>query len=366
MDCANINLKGALKAGNWQIVNEQTLAAAATSVTISGLDGDTDEEYLIYYRFIAGSGSNTTVRFYPNNDTTDANYGWQGLVGANSTASAVFANLAQLNNGSFVSGDTDFGRIRFFAKSGRVRTYLVDSFDKGASTTIGGAVTSGRMWNDTSNNVTSIVFTANQTNGLGIGSYFLILKKVSSPGSAYGYNSISTPMGKFKANTFETIAEATLGGNATSITISGLAGDTDVFYELEINVLNNANGDAFYLRPNNDSGANYGFQSLTASNGTAAASRSTAENGAVIGDSATAGDKVFIRCFMYAKAGFVRPIICRNAGGVTSNTVTRMYYMTNLWNDTSNQITSLVLFCNTANGFKTGTIYRLKTIKRST
>lgn len=74
-----VNLSG------YVLVEEKILPAGSTILTFSGLDGDTDEEYLIEYDLNSGDGKSQLL--YPNNDTGAnyagmVSYGWRGGVGA--------------------------------------------------------------------------------------------------------------------------------------------------------------------------------------------------------------------------------------------------------------------------------------------
>lgn len=149
----------------------------STSVTISSLDGDTDEEYELRTRIVHGVNCNGLIRL--NNDT-GSTYGYQQLRGIGTGASAdrdtaTAITIAAADDINQVSQASTF----LYAKSGYVRTAVIQS-DWGVATTsvlITGA--HGWSWNNTGSNVTSIVVLASATYGLGVGSTIELYRKVT-------------------------------------------------------------------------------------------------------------------------------------------------------------------------------------------
>ncbi len=158
-----------------------TLAAAATSVTISSLDGDTDEIYMLVTRIIGGNATPNIVLLRPNNDS-GSNYGCQFLYGENATISAsrsvdtgirLYASGNALNNLGFCS-------TILYAKSGYIRTAIGKMSDKISGTTVTDIQILGSSWNNTADNITSLVIVAGQANGLGIGTDIRLYKLARS------------------------------------------------------------------------------------------------------------------------------------------------------------------------------------------
>jgi len=176
-------IKGTLEADTWVRIYSNTLTEAATSVTISDLDGDTDVEWLFRINIIGGY--NGAVGFYlrPNNDTGN-NYGFQYINGeasntgaARSTATSGFNPFA--NCGAL--GQSSMTEVRLYAKSGFVRTAIGINAVNISTTTVGSVYMAGYVWNNTTDNITSLTTTATQANGLGIGTTIeLFAKKASS------------------------------------------------------------------------------------------------------------------------------------------------------------------------------------------
>lgn len=79
-------------------VAEFTVTGAdATDITISGLDLDTDGEYVVTFDLDNGSGSTMNLSLFYNGDTTAANYYTQVMSANGSTAAAARANNAILS-----------------------------------------------------------------------------------------------------------------------------------------------------------------------------------------------------------------------------------------------------------------------------
>lgn len=156
------------------------------------------------------------------------------------------------------------------------------------------------------------------------------------------------------------IYETTLTGAATSLTISGLAGNTDIEYRLRVRQIAGANSEDIYLRPNNDSTAGaYGYQKLYGTNTTAAATRDTSVAHILMGNSAVSGDSTLSDVIIYAKSGYVRTCIICEAAAIVTTTIDNVYLSGAVWNNTTDEITSLVLNARQTNGLGIGTYISL-------
>lgn len=151
-----------------------------TSVTISGLDGNVDEEYRALVKAVVGAPS-TSIYIRPNNDSTTANYGAQWLRGSNTTLQAYRQTTgigfychpwSGMNTGDFNLSDT-----LIYAKSGYMRTALTHAM-AGSGTTINDVSLIDGLWTNTADNITSIVIVSDTTNGLGAGTSIEVWKKV--------------------------------------------------------------------------------------------------------------------------------------------------------------------------------------------
>ena len=64
------------------------------------------------------------------------------------------------------------------AKSGYVRTAINEHTDSIVTTTVGRMYLRGQSWNNTADEITSLVVLANQANGLGVGTQITLWRKI--------------------------------------------------------------------------------------------------------------------------------------------------------------------------------------------
>lgn len=324
------------------------LAAPATSITISGLNGDVDEEYELIVRTVNDYNGSAEIQLLLNADDGGSHYGFQWVDGTNATASALRATnssvyLATTSTQNYLS----FSHSKIMAKSGYVRTAITKTAQSITTTTVTSAALIGQSWNNTADNLTSMVVRASQANGLGIGSRVILLKKSSSA----------------TTKTWEEIYNHTVTGSAvTSLTIPSLTGNTDVIYRLKARIVNGySGGTTFYVRPNNDSGTNYGFQYIDGANTSATAGRNTSQTYLLnIGQGGTLNDVSQGEMLIYAKSGFVRTCINEMVANIAGTTVGEIQLMGQSHNDTTNEYTSLVIAGNQTGGIGIGSSFSLE------
>jgi len=149
--------------------------------------------------------------------------------------------------------------------------------------------------------------------------------------------------------------DSTLSSAATSVTISGLAGDTDVEYKLEARIVNGYNGEAYYtLTFNTDTGANYGYQYINGVNTTTSATRSAA-SGMVVGSNDAINKLSLSEMKIHAKSGYLRTAINEHSRSIATTTVTSIHEVGYVWNNTTDNITQMVITSDGANGLGIGT-----------
>lgn len=157
----------------WKEIYTHTVTGAAeTSITIPDLHGDVDLEYKLEARIVNGYNGASVYQVRPNNVSTDVYgsqvlYGYESTIGATRVTTGAYgwtigANAA-LNN---ISQSTTIIQ----AKSGYIRTAITEETRSIATTTIGELDLFGFSWNNTVDEITSLVVLADQANGLGIGS----------------------------------------------------------------------------------------------------------------------------------------------------------------------------------------------------
>jgi hypothetical protein len=154
-------------------------AGGATSLTISGLNGDVDEEYILESKVVGGCNVAVGIDVRINNDSGN-NYGFQYIDGSNASPSAgrvtnktgidAIGSVGDLGNISLTS-------LKLFAKSGFVRTCILERLYNASGATISSAHLNGQSWNNTADNITSLVIAASQTGGIGVGSSFQLYRK---------------------------------------------------------------------------------------------------------------------------------------------------------------------------------------------
>jgi hypothetical protein len=161
----------------WQEVYDNILSTAATSVTISNLTGDTDHIYHIFCKFYNDYNGAVSYGLRPNNDSTgDKDYQWVRADGADVTAGE------ETDGTMMVLGSNDaqnkicccWGQLH--AKSGHARTLLHHSLQNVTATDSGVWFSRAGMWSNTANEITSLVFLADQTNGLGVGTHISVYR----------------------------------------------------------------------------------------------------------------------------------------------------------------------------------------------
>ena len=150
------------------LAEEEVTGSATTTITITGLDLDSSKMFILCFSF-KGANSATTGYVYYNNDTTNANYDQQSLqVNGTTVSGARFTGPglpATAANGrcyaiAFIMRDPD----------GYVRLNALTIREEGTSVKL---VNKVFVW-ATTNNVTRIDLTANQTNGLAVGTKVLL------------------------------------------------------------------------------------------------------------------------------------------------------------------------------------------------
>lgn len=362
------DLDGIIQGGEFQKVYDSgDLAAAATSITITGLNGNNEKEYVLISKDISGGGE---LRMHFNNDTGN-NYGYQEIYGISGSAYAyqdTSENGVIINSPGATSGRIGFGIHKIYAKSGYRRTVISKQAEEIYGTTVNACSMFGYVWNNTSDNITSIVLTSVATNGIGIGSRFILLRRNAQ--AIGGRTGVMNVQGELKG-AFQKVYETTLSSAATSVAISDLDGNTAVMYKLVVRHISGATPNVMQISFNNDTGANYGMQTLYGTSGTmVTAYRYTGQNYIYPCNGGNqVGDVTLTEILAYAKSGAIRPIIYTTAG-IYRSSVGLFPLFTQLWggvwDNTSDNITSIQISHGDTNGLGVGThielyAYRVQT-----
>lgn len=337
----------------WKVAYDSgELAAATSSITINGLDGNSDEEYNLIYRLVNGYAGGLEVTIRPNNDS-GSSYGNQLLYGVNTNNYATRQTNTSINESIDGASQITFGTFKIQAKSGQQRTFIGKCARGVATTTVLVVMLRGDTWTNTADNLTSLVIAANQANGLGIGSRIILLKKVKlTTGLKTGNLNIQ---GSIKG-TWERIYQNTLGAPATSLTISGLTGNSDALYRIRGRIVSGASSNDLKLTFNSDTGSNYGRQKIAGANTTASAERIALT--AIYLNQASglaSGDLLRFEKILYAKSGYVRTAIEESSEAIATTNVNAITLTGLSWNNTTDEIIQMVLTATQTNGLGIGT-----------
>jgi len=142
----------------------------------------------------------------------------------------------------------------------------------------------------------------------------------------------------------------------TSVSFDNLDGDTDVIYKLTARIVNGYDGSCvYYMRPNADSAANYGYQQLVGGDTSASAGRDTADTSIRIPGCSNLGDISTYSNILYAKSGYERAALSMSGNNADSSEVDYIILRGYSWNNTSDNITSIGVDCSQTAGFGAGT-----------
>jgi len=342
----------------WQVAYDSgELVSAETSITISDLEGDTDQEYRLIVRQINDDATTSNLYIRLNNDS-GSNYGHQFIRGIDSAASA--GRNTSKTEMNILASDIDqdelsFTEVILYAKSGKVRTAIaIGGLEVvGGSTTVEAVGIRGFSWSNTADEITSIVVGSNQADGLGVGSRIILLKKINQT-AVMQTGDLEVQADAKIAGAWEKIYENTVSSSTASVTISNLEGNTDQIYNLIVRTkIGTATGNVTLLL-NNDSGNNYGYQQVKGQDSTADANRDTSEAKQHISTGVT-GEYTFTNTLIYAKSGFLRTTIQETVNNISGTTVGGIILYGYSWNNSGDEITSLTVVCSGTTEMDVGT-----------
>jgi hypothetical protein len=136
------------------------------------------------------------------------------------------------------------------------------------------------------------------------------------------------------------VYKTTLAATANSVVISGLSGDTDQIYRLTTRVVGSVNADYCTMQLNNDTA--WGYQYLDGSDATVSAARSTDSFVYLSAALATAGAVSMSTCLIYAKSGYVRPVLQDWTQTLNAGTTVGLARLTGWsWNNTASSVSTI-------------------------
>lgn len=155
--------------------------SAATTLTISGLDLNTDVHYYIEWSLLNANNVGSTISWFFNSDTTNANYDNRSLTGSGSAASSSTQNtpafVGLTSNAGGVNGSAQ--GVAWLAQDlySKPTVRMLEQRDATTGIVVSYVVI---QWRTASTNVTGITLSANVANALQVGSYIKVWKFVAA------------------------------------------------------------------------------------------------------------------------------------------------------------------------------------------
>lgn len=169
---------GSSSPGAEVLISDFVFGADDTHHEFTGLDGDTDQEYVLEYRVIKAVIANTMLFLRPNALTT--NQKTAGRFTLSSGASGDFSSAAPMvlgsnNGGAATAGDVVCGRVYIFAQTGTKRLFVGTRSEWQDGLLID--VTQSAVWTDTATNLTSLDIVMDVANAIKAGSWIKLFKR---------------------------------------------------------------------------------------------------------------------------------------------------------------------------------------------
>lgn len=158
------------------LIENKDIAAPATSVTFAGLNGDTDEVYLLVYRLVKNTAAVMLTTLRPNGVTTNqrTTYNYSGWQGGGPVSGAFNITTMEIGANGGASGALEFGHLWITAKTGFARMGHGHWAQSDGADLL--SIVNAMHWTDTAANIVSLDVVADQANGIGAGSYFRLFK----------------------------------------------------------------------------------------------------------------------------------------------------------------------------------------------
>lgn len=142
------------------LVENKVVTAASTTLTFSGLDGDTDRSYLLVYNILAAA-SGGLYEFRPNGVTTnltETTYRSNGGGSAVDTPAAWYLGPSSVPANGYLTGFLNFKAAKSIHSVARTRTMSIQGISNANTREI---FQGGGLWNESATNLTSIdIFSA--------------------------------------------------------------------------------------------------------------------------------------------------------------------------------------------------------------
>jgi len=167
-----------ITAGVWEKVFEIVLDTPQQSITVSGLDGDTDRIYLILAHIKNGAGSVSWYYIKPNSIGTGFLHSYHYVVNDNGALSHGYGFQGTYNLGFHMWGlggyEQVFVKGFIYAKTGLLRKSQFELSRKcGGNKLEAGLIST--WWDETVSNITSLLFDSSQPNAYDVGTHIIVL-----------------------------------------------------------------------------------------------------------------------------------------------------------------------------------------------
>jgi hypothetical protein len=151
----------------------------------------------------------------------------------------------------------------------------------------------------------------------------------------------------------------------TSITISNLSGNSDLFYRVRIRPINGYSGSVnFGIRINADEDTNYHHRQLRAVDTGLVSGADLSQTSFLLASIGSWGRAGFCEFLLHTKSGNVRPALMKFLSGGTPGTlVTGVYNRGEVWINTADEITSLTIFASQNYAFDIGSYIIVEAFK---
>lgn len=168
---------------SWRKVYDNTLTSNATSVTLSGLSGNTDLHYYISAKWVKNGGTTSNFGIQCNGDTGVSNYGWFTFYGPGGGLNTESYN----DNDWFMlwagRADTDgyvsHGHGYLQAESGYTRTFIGQFMREiNPAGSMHSLYSMGDCWWNTAAEITSLKFLSEAATALKIGTRIEVWRRV--------------------------------------------------------------------------------------------------------------------------------------------------------------------------------------------
>jgi len=233
--------------GAWTEIVDFTFTADETSRAFTGLNITKDDFIKVVVTQVNGASDAANVALFPNSNTTSSNFTRQILNGSGSNVTAFRSNdnriaRADLNKAGYsvayvkISENNKFNYFSLLTDD--IGSSIVNLFEYCTEVT------------GTTTTLTSLTFTASETDGLGDGSRIQIYRLDA-----------------------EKEADITTTANATQVDISSLSIAKDDEYLLVSDVIGVTSGPNFFLRVNDIADSGFYYQRITGNGSTASAFR---------------------------------------------------------------------------------------------